>query len=70
MKKTLALLLLFTSVTTYGQSTYIGKITDEKMYLCRMPMLWHYLYQIQRLWLVLLQIYKVISNWSKLRRGS
>ena len=30
MKKTLALLLLFTSVTTYGQSTYIGKITDEK----------------------------------------
>ena len=30
MKKTIALLLLFTSVATYGQSTYIGKITDEK----------------------------------------
>lgn len=30
MKKSIALLLLFTSVTTYGQSTYIGKITDEK----------------------------------------
>lgn len=30
MKKTLALLLLFTSVATYGQSTYIGKIKDEK----------------------------------------
>lgn len=30
MKKTIALLLLFTSVATYGQSTYTGKITDEK----------------------------------------
>lgn len=30
MKKSIALLLLFTSVATYGQSTYIGKITDEK----------------------------------------
>lgn len=30
MKKTLALLLLFTSAATYGQSRYIGKIIDEK----------------------------------------
>lgn len=30
MKKSIALLLLFTSVATYGQSTYTGKITDEK----------------------------------------
>lgn len=30
MKKSIALLLLFTSVATYGQSTYIGKITDKK----------------------------------------
>ena len=29
-KKTLAFLFLFSSVATYSQSTYMGKITDEK----------------------------------------